>query len=96
MTRGEMIAELARRGGVTRLMARTVFDLLFGVGDDDGLMLEGLQKDGRVVVPGFGTFYLRRRGARVMIDPRTGRRRTLDAADVPAFRPAPRLRSRLR
>ncbi len=96
MNRGELVAKLARRAGVTPTMARAIIDLLFGAGDDDGLLAEGMQHDGRVVVSGFGTFYLRRRPARVMTNPRTGRRRSLGPEDVPAFRPAPRLRHRLR
>ncbi len=48
---------------------------------------EGIAKDGKVVLPGFGSFEVRSRTARVGRNPRTGEQIKIAASRVPAFNP---------
>ena len=46
-----------------------------------------LEKGKRVELRGFGAFSVKKRRARIGIDPRDGRSIHVDSRDVPAFRP---------
>lgn len=48
---------------------------------------EGLAADGKVIIPGFGSFEVRTRTARVGRNPRTGEQIKIKASKVPAFKP---------
>ena len=48
---------------------------------------EGLAAEGKVILPGFGSFEVRNRTARVGRNPRTGEQIKIDAARIPAFKP---------
>ena len=48
---------------------------------------DGLKRDGKVQLPGFGTFEIRERAARVGRNPSTGVVIEIPAVKVPAFKP---------
>ena len=48
---------------------------------------EGLAAEGKVILPGFGSFEVRNRTAHGGRNPRTGEQFKIDAARVPAFKP---------
>ena len=48
---------------------------------------EGLVSDGKVILPGFGSFEVRTRTARTGRNPRTGEQIKIEASRVPAFKP---------
>ena len=50
-------------------------------------IVEGLVADGKVVLPGFGTFEVRARTARTGRNPRTGEKIKIAATKAPAFKP---------
>ena len=54
-----------------------------------------IQRDGRVVLPGFGTFTVRHASARVGRNPRTGEAIDLPASATVAFKPAAELKAGL-
>ena len=49
--------------------------------------MDGLAKEGKVVVPGFGSFEVRNKTAREGRNPRTGEKVKIAAKRAPAFRP---------
>ena len=86
MNKTQMIAEVARRSGLTRAHAAEVVDAIFApVG---GIVAEELNAGGKVAVAGFGTFEVRERGARTGRNPRTGETIAIAAKRYPAFKPA--------
>lgn len=54
-----------------------------------------IQRDGRVTLPGFGTFTVRHSSARVGRNPRTGEAIDLPASATVAFKPAAELKAGL-
>ena len=49
--------------------------------------MDGLAKEGKVVVPGFGSFEVRNKTAREGRNPRTGEKVMIAAKRAPAFKP---------
>jgi len=56
----------------------------------------GLKRDGKVVLSGFGTLYVREQKARMGINPRTGESLRIPARRVPAFKPGKALKEKVR
>ena len=52
-----------------------------------GSIIEGLTKEGKVVIPGFGSFEVRSKTAREGRNPRTGEKIKIAAKRAPAFKP---------
>ncbi len=50
-------------------------------------IIEGLVKEGKVIIPGFGSFEVRNKTAREGRNPRTGEKVTIAAKRAPAFKP---------
>ena len=50
-------------------------------------IIEGIVSDGKVILPGFGTFETRQRSARSGRNPRTGETIKIKATKAPAFKP---------
>jgi integration host factor subunit beta len=90
LTRSDLIAELAadnphlRRPDV-ELIVTTIFDQI----------TDALARGGRVELRGFGAFGVKRRGARMGRNPRTGEEVPVDAKTLPFFRAGKELRDRL-
>ncbi|TNF24790.1 MAG: HU family DNA-binding protein [Deltaproteobacteria bacterium] len=55
----------------------------------------GIQRDGRISYPDFGTFTVKERAARQGRNPRTGEALTIDASKNVAFKPAPTFKDSL-
>ena len=49
-------------------------------------IIEGLAKEGKVVLPGFGSFEVRNKTAREARNPRTGEKIKIEAKRAPAFK----------
>ena len=52
-----------------------------------GAIVGGIVSDGKVILPGFGTFETRQRSARSGRNPRTGETIKIKATKAPAFKP---------
>lgn len=82
MNKKDLVDFVAGRQGLTRTAAEATVDCVFTA------IREGLQRDGEVIVAGFGSWQMRQRLPRTIRNPKTG-----DPLDVPAsmgigFRPA--------
>lgn len=96
MTRSEIARHLSRELALPPRQARGVVDLLFGTEAGEGIIADALDRGERVVFSGFGTLAVRRRPARLITDPVTGRTRRSPPGRAVVFRPGARLRERIR
>ena len=81
MTKLELVEVVSSKAEITKAEAHKVVDaVLAGIE-------EGLAADGKVVLPGFGSFEVRTRTARVGRNPRTGEQLKIEASRTPAFKP---------
>ncbi|PIE66040.1 MAG: hypothetical protein CSA24_01065 [Deltaproteobacteria bacterium] len=55
----------------------------------------GIQRDGRIAYPDFGTFTVKERAARQGRNPRTGEALTIPASKTVGFKPAPKFKGSL-
>lgn len=91
MTKAELIEKLQKNAGkeLSKKDLSTLLDETFE------LISKSVKKDKRFVYPGFGTFALRKRAARVGRNPRTGVEIKINATKTITFKPAPNLKSGL-
>ena len=92
MTKADLI-ELLMKGdafeGMSKRTANAVVDAVFGS------LAKAIKKDKRFTAPGFGTFSLRKRGARVGRNPKTGEEIKIPAGKTVVFKPAPTFKDSL-
>ena len=81
MNKLELIETVASKAEVTKAEATRIVNATLES------ITEGLAKEGKVVLIGFGTFEVRSRTARVGRNPRTGDQLKIAASRVPAFKP---------
>lgn len=81
MNKTELINAVATKAEITKAEANKVVNAVFDA------IYEGIAKEGKVVLPGFGSFEVRNRPDRVGRNPRTGEQIKIAAARVPAFKP---------
>ncbi len=91
MTKAELIDRLHKSAGkdLSKKALNDLVDELFA------LITKSVRKDKRFVYPGFGTFAVRKRAARVGRNPRTGEPVNIAPSKTVAFKPAPNLKSGL-
>jgi DNA-binding protein HU-beta len=94
MNKGQLVDRLAERAALPRPTAAAVVKALFDPAV--GLIAEELSAGGRVGLPGFGTFGVRRRPARRGRDPSTGRPIEIPARGACTFTPRKGLRSSMK
>ena len=91
MTRKELIQRV-REGLSPELSERQVGEVIERTLTE---LAGAIQRDGRVVLPGFGTFTVRLTSARVGRNPRTGEVIDIPAAATVGFKPSEELRAGL-
>lgn len=79
MTKAELVAQVAKKAGLTAKAARDAVAAVFGT------MTDALKRGEKVVVTGFGTFMVRRRAARKGRNPQTGAEIQIPATKTPGF-----------
>lgn len=91
MTKAELIDRLHKSAGkdLSKKALNDLVDELFA------LITKSVRKDKRFVYPGFGTFAVRKRAARVGRNPRTGEPVNIAPSKTVAFKPAPNLKTGL-
>lgn len=91
MTKAELIDKLHKSAGkdLSKKALNDLVDELFA------LITKSVRKDKRFFYPGFGTFSVRKRAARVGRNPRTGEPVNIAPSKTVAFKPAPNLKSGL-
>ena len=81
MNKKELIETVSSKAQITKTKADTVVSATLES------IIEGLAGDGKVVLPGFGSFEIRTRSERMGRNPRTGDKMKISAKRAPAFKP---------
>ncbi len=79
MTKAGLIAQVAKKAGLTAKAAKDAVNTIFST------MTDSLKRGEKVVVTGFGTFMVRRRAARKGRNPQTGAEIQIPATKTPGF-----------
>ncbi len=88
MTKADLIETIAAQGhGMTKKAAGELVDTLFAT------VAKTIKKEGRFFYPGFGTWTVRARKARMGRNPQTGAAIKIKASKTVGFKPAPKLKS---
>jgi DNA-binding protein HU-beta len=90
LNKGDLIDLVAKQAEVTKAAAGKAVDGLF-----DGIA-GALAKGDKVSIVGFGTFVVKKRKARVGINPKTKEKLNIPAKKVPAFKPGAELKSKVK
>ena len=80
MNKAELIATMAETSGVSKKDTEQVLNAFIAT------VQRTLKQDGKVQIPGFGSFEVRERAARSGRNPLTGEAIEIAAAKVPAFK----------
>ena len=81
MNKTELVEVVTSKAGVTKTEAQKVVTATLDA------IVQGVVADGKVILPGFGTFETRQRSARNGRNPRTGEVIKIKATKAPAFKP---------
>lgn len=84
MNKSELVAKLAKKTGLTQAKAAEAVDAIFN--PSKGLLVAELAAGKKVTLPGFGSFFVRKRAARKGRNPATGKQITIPARKYPAFK----------
>lgn len=87
----ELVKELAKRTEISQAKASDVIDALFDA--TNGVIATELRGEGgKVVIPGFGSFFARKRAAREARNPATGKTIQVAEKQYPVFKPGKTLK----
>jgi DNA-binding protein HU-beta len=89
MTKAELINEVLKTKGLPEMSKKAtgeVVDAVFMT------LSKAIKKEHRFVYPGFGTFSVRKRKARMGRNPRTGEKIKIAATKTVTFKPAPQFK----
>jgi DNA-binding protein HU-beta len=89
MTKGDLVDAVAKSAKISKRAAGEAVDATF-----EGIS-RGIKKSKRFQVPGFGTFTVRSRKARIGRNPQTGAEINIKASRTVGFKPAPFLKKGL-
>ena len=89
MTKAELVEFIAEKADLTKADATKALDAMM-----EGI-IEGLKKDEKVTLVGFGTFSARKREAREGRNPQTGESVKIAARVVPGFKAGSKLKNAL-
>ncbi|MGF1508871.1 MAG: HU family DNA-binding protein [Myxococcota bacterium] len=91
MTKAELIEKL-QKGSAKGMSKRAIAEMVDEVFEH---IAKSVKKEKRFAYPGFGTFTLRRRKARIGRNPKTKEEIQIPPSKTVTFRPAPNLKSSL-
>ena len=89
MGKTELVELIAAKAGLTKADAARALDACL-----EGIV-EGLKKEGKVSLVGFGTFEVSERAARTGRNPQTGAEMTIPASKAPKFKAGKALKDSL-
>ncbi len=90
MTKADLIEKVqASHGDLSKRQVGLVVDAVFDH------LARGIRKDKRFSMPGFGTFVVKKRAARVGRNPQTGAEIRIAPSKTVGFKPAPELKNAL-
>lgn len=93
MNKTELITKLAKKTELTHAKAAEAVDAIFNAAA--GLIADELGKGRKVMLPGFGSFSVRKRAARQGRNPATGKSIKIPARKYPAFKVGKTLREKV-
>ncbi|HPW55168.1 MAG: HU family DNA-binding protein [Thermoanaerobaculaceae bacterium] len=93
MNKTELITKLAKKTELTHAKAAEAVDAIFNA--SAGLIADELGKGRKVMLPGFGSFSVRKRAARQGRNPATGKAIKIPARKYPAFKVGKTLREKV-
>ncbi|MEX1052245.1 MAG: HU family DNA-binding protein [Patescibacteria group bacterium] len=79
MTKAELVAQVAKKAGLTARAAKDSVNTIFSS------ITQAVKRGEKVVVTGFGTFLVRKRAARKGRNPQTGAEIQIPATKTPGF-----------
>lgn len=88
MTKSELVKRISAITGIAQKDVRAILEALTLPKVGKGFIATSLKRGERVVISGFGTFYVRERAARKARNPRTGKAVKVSKRRYPAFKPA--------
>jgi len=89
MTKAELIDAVAKEAGLTKKDAEAAIDAAVEN------MKKAIKKEGEFRYPGFGTFKIKKRKARLGVNPRTGEQIKVKASKSVGFKPAQGFKDKL-
>lgn len=89
MTKADLIAKVASKGDVSKKGVEKIVDNVFMS------LTQAISKEGRFAYPGFGTFTVKKRAARMGRNPQTGQSIKIPASKSVGFKAAPAFKGRL-
>jgi DNA-binding protein HU-beta len=90
MTKAELINKVAGGGdGMSKKGVEKIVDTVFAA------MTQAISKEGRFAYPGFGTFTVKKRAARMGRNPQTGQSIKIPASKSVGFKAAPAFKHKL-
>ncbi len=89
MTKADLIDAIADKTGLTKKSAGDALDVTLEN------IKKGIRKEGRMSLPDFGTFSVRKRKARTGRNPQTGKTIQIKASKTVGFKPAPSFKKSL-
>ncbi len=90
MTKADLIEKVqAANGDMSKRQVAAVVDAVFEN------LARGIRKDKRFLMPGFGTFVVKKRAGRVGRNPQTGQEIRIAPSKTVGFKPAPELKKTL-
>lgn len=90
MNKTELVKALAKHTDLSQAKAADVVDALFDA--ENGLIANQLKAGDKLVIPGFGSFFSRKREARSARNPATGKTIDVPAKNYPVFKPGKTLK----
>lgn len=79
MTKADLVAQVAKKAGLTTKAAKDAVAAVFGT------VTDSMKRGEKVVVTGFGTFLVRKRASRKGRNPQTGAEIKIPATKTPGF-----------
>ena len=95
MNKKELAAQLAKEVDISQAKASDILNAIFDARPGKGIIAQQLDANGKVTIPGFGTFGTRERAARTGTNPATGAKINIPARKYPYFRPGKTLKERI-
>ncbi len=89
MTKAELVEEVARNTQLTKKHAEIIVNTVFDS------IVHSLKSGEKIELRGFGSFRIRRRGARIGRNPKTGEPVEVPPKKIPYFKPGKELRELL-
>jgi DNA-binding protein HU-beta len=93
MNKTELITKLAKKTDLTHAKAAEAVDAIFNA--KNGLIVDELAKGKKVMLPGFGSFSIRKRASRLGRNPATGAALKIPSRKYPAFKVGKTLREKV-